>query len=211
MLFNLYLLTTLYTNTMGLIIIAKCNPIIKREIELNGYKIKEKDDTEYVINIMLLVLKFLITGYYLNKALKLTNKNFDIQKIIQEKLKEGEIENSSEKPIGFLDDSIFRDDRKKALSNGKYEKMLPYKANSSMYTKDRYPNKDEVDMDFWEEEEQRISSYIEETKEEDVVVKKEPLKEYFDSMSEDDIKTMMSQLETIRRLKKENDELLNKN
>src|SRR5574344_1850894 len=112
MLFNIYLLVILYTNTMGLIIISKCNPIINKIIESKGYKLIEKEDTDYVVITLLAILKFLIPVYYLKQALKISGNNFDIEKLIEEKLDKGEIEVSFfNEPVKKLDDSIFRDER----------------------------------------------------------------------------------------------------
>lgn len=210
MFLSLYLLATLYTNTMGLIILAKCQPIIKHEMELKGYRIVEKDDTDVVVNAIIGALKFLITGYYLNKALKLTGKDFDIQKIISEKLKEGEIELSDDAAY-LLSETVFRDNRKAAVLSSKgYEKKSSI-SNNSMYTKDRLPNRDSVDRSFWEEDEERIETYISESEPEiETAVRKEPIREYIESMTDEDIEGMQRQLTALIKLKEAQKELLNK-
>lgn len=198
MLFNLYLLLILYTNTMGLIIISKCNPIINKIIESKGYKLIDKEDTDYVVSTLLAVLKFLIPAYYLKQALKLSGNNFDIEKLIEEKLDKGEIEQSffaeNNKKI---DDSIFRDERKEALSKGAYSKPITYKANPSMYTKDRYPNRDGIDMGFWEED-SSIKTYVQE----DEVIPKpvaEPLsfENYVSTASEEELEKLLQRLKKL--------------
>lgn len=207
MLFSLYLLTILYTNTMGLIIIAKCNPIINREIELKGYKIVEKDEVDTVINILLNSLKFLIPGYFLKKAINLTNKDYNVDKLIEQKLKSKEIINDDETQVF---NSIFKSGNDNlSLSLGKYEKPSLYKSSSNtMYTDERKFNHEEVDMDFWEEEVSEIPS-LEENIDENIVIKKEPLQEYLDSISEEELISMAMELDKIRKLKKENEKLLN--
>ena len=52
MLISLYFLTIIYTNTMGLDIINKCNPIINKEIESKGYVKKELSDAELLSKII---------------------------------------------------------------------------------------------------------------------------------------------------------------
>ncbi len=209
LLLNLYILSTLYTNTMGLIIIAKCKPFVKQMIESNGYIVKEKDDTEFVIDIMLNILKFLVLALYLYEALKFNSKDFNVQKIIQEKERKGEIEkNPSQSAI--LDESIFRDERKPiSLSMGRYEKPTFYKAHSGMYTKDRYPNTDDIDMDFWEEEMDISSDLKEKVEMPNTYVKSDPLNEYLASMSPEDIEDMQRKLSEIEKMKKEHTRLLN--
>ena len=80
-----------------------------------------------------------------------------------------------------------------------------------MYTEERYPNTEDVDMDFWEEEERDLKPYLEETVEEEaeVQVKKEPMEEYLSSISEEELMDMAKQLELIRRLKKDSESFLN--
>lgn len=209
MIFSFYLLTILYTNTMGLIIISKCKPFINHEIETKGYKIKEKEDSDYVFNLLKKGIMFLIPGYYLKKAINLTCKDFNIYRVIDEKIKLGEIEtNTMDMPIV---DSIFKTDIGTLnLSKGKYEIYNSYKSrniNNSMYTDDRYSNTDEVDMDFWEEEVEEISCL--ETKVEKEVIKKEPIQEYIESISEEELIDMANQIDNIRKLKKANENLLN--
>lgn len=209
MILSLYLLLILYTNSMGLIIISKCNPFINREIEKKGYIVKEKDDKELLENIIKNGLLFLIPGYFLKKALTMTSKNIDIEDLIEQKNKNNEITplNSEETSI----DSIFKKENDK-LSIGKYDKVVPYKAASleeSMYTKERYPNSEDVDMDFWEEEEKDLKPYLEETVEETYEIKKEPMQEYLSSISEEELENMVKQLDLIRKLKKDSENFLN--
>ena len=209
MILSIYILSILYTNSMGLIIISKCTPFIDREIEKKGYSIKEKDDKELLNGIIKNALLFLIPGYFLKKALKLSNKDFNIDDLIEEKIKKNEITllSDSESTI----DSVFKKDNNK-LSIGKYDKIVPYKAMSleeSMYTKERYPNSEDVDMDFWEEEEKDLKPYLEDVVEEVQEVKKEPIQEYLSSISEEELENMAKQLDLIRRLKKDSDNFLN--
>ena len=209
MILSLYLLSIIYTNSMGLIIISKCSPFINREIEKKGYGIKEKNDKDLVEAIIKNSLLFLIPGYFLKKALKMTNKNANIDTIIDEKLKNNEIALLNEEDT--LVDSIFKRENDK-LSLGKYDKVVPYKAVSideSMYTKERYPNTEDVDMDFWEEEEKDLKPYLEETIEEVQEIKKEPMQEYLSSISDEELLNMAKQLELIRKLKKDSENLLN--
>ena len=207
MLFSLYLLTILYTNTMGLIIIAKCKPIINREIESKGYKIKEKDEVGMVLDLLMNSLKFLIPGYFLSKAIKLTGKDYNIDKIIEDKLTSNEISKNEEESVT---NSIFKpSDEKISLSLGRYEKSIPYKASTnSMYPSERYSSNEEIDMDFWEEEEV-LEPFIEEEASEKEMIKKEPLQEYIESISDEELLNMANQLDMIRRIKKENEKLLN--
>jgi hypothetical protein len=194
---------------MGLIIISKCNPFINREIEKKGYGIKEKTDKDLVEDVIKKSLLFLIPGYFLKKALKLTNKNTNIDDIIDEKLKNNEIVLLNEEET--VVDSIFKRDNDK-LSIGKYDKVVPYKAVSideSMYTKERYPNSEDIDMDFWEEEEKDIKPYLEETVEDVQEIKKEPMQEYLSSITDEELVNMAKQLELIRKLKKDSENLLN--
>lgn len=209
MILSLYLLSIIYTNSMGLIIISKCSPFINREIEKKGYGIKEKNDKDLVEAIIKNSLLFLIPGYFLKKALKMTNKNTNIETIIDEKLKNNEIALLNEEDT--LVDSIFKRENDK-LSLGKYDKVVPYKAVSideSMYTKERYPNTEDVDMDFWEEEEKDLKPYLEETIEEVQEIKKEPMQEYLSSISDEELLNMVKQLDLIRKLKKDSENLLN--
>ena len=197
MLFKLYLLSILYTNTMGWIIISKCNPIINKIIESKGYKLIDKDDTDYVVGVLVSVLKFLIPVYYLNEALKLSGKNFDIERLIEEKLDKGEIEQSFFNETNKkMDDSIFRDERKEALSKGSYSKPITYKANPSMYTKDRYPNRDGVDIAFWEED-PKIRTYVQ--VEEVVKPVAEPLsfEKYVSTASEEELEELLKRLKKL--------------
>lgn len=208
MIFSLYLLSILYTNTMGLIIISKCKPIINHEIESKGYRIKEKDDTEFFMDILTNSVKFLIPGYFLKKAVNLTGKDYNINKIIKDKINLGEII-ETESDVSVVDSIFKADPGKLNLSLGKYEKPIPYKSNTNtMYADERKFNDSEVDMDFWEEEENEIPA-LEEVKEETLSVKKEPLQEYLDSISEDELLSMAQELDRIRRLKKANESLLN--
>ncbi len=210
MILSLYLLSIVYTNSMGLIIISKCNPFINKEIENKGYLLKEKEDKEFLQYIIKNCLLFLIPGYFLKKALTLANKDADIDSLIDEKLKKNEIVTINKDETTF--DSIFKRDNEK-LSIGKYDKVIPYKATSleeSMYTKERYSNSEDVDMDFWEEEEKDLKPYLEEeTIEEKQVIKKEPMQEYLSSISEEELESMAKQLELIRKLKKDSEMLLN--
>ena len=213
MLVSLYLLTIIYTNTMGLIIINKCNPIINKEIESKGYIKKSLSDSELLSKIIKDSVLFLIPGYYLKKAIDLTSKDIDIDRFIKEKEKTGEFIKTTEdsEDDALRIDSIFKKEPK--LSLGKYEKPSIYKAmnnQESMYTDMRYPNSDEVDMDFWEEEEKDLIPYLEpENKEEVIEIKKEPVQEYLDSISEEELIDVIKKIETIRKLKKDSENFLN--
>lgn len=211
MILSLYLLSILYTNSMGLIIIHKCSPFINREIEKKGYIIKEKDDKELLESIIKNSLLFLIPGYFLKKALVLTSKDIDIDKMIEDKINKNEIVVLDEEQSTI--DTIFREENDK-LSLGKYDKIIPYKATSleeSMYTKERYPNSEDVDMDFWEEEEKDLKPYLEDTVNEIEVkeIKKEPIEEYLSSITEEELESMVKQLDIIRKLKKDSEKFLN--
>ncbi len=216
MLISLYLLSVLYTNSMGVIILSRCNPIINKQIEEKGYKKKEISDSELTGKIIKDCLLFLIPGYYLKKALDMTSKDTTIEKIIEDKVNDGEFESATIDEYTSEDipnvDSIFKKESK--LSLGKYERTTPYKAISnqdSMYTDIRYPNSEDIDMDFWEEEEKDIAPYLEETVVEDKEIKSEPMQEYLESISEDELLDMARQLEMIRKLKKDNEKFLNNN
>ncbi len=205
MLFNLYLISILYTNTMGLLIKSRCNPIIKYEYEKKGYKKVEKNDTEFVIDVVVSSVKFLIPGYYLKEALKMSGKNFDIDKIIETKVKNKEISLIDE-PLSIMnpDDSIFRDDRLdkvRTLSNTPTYKV------GSMYSKERYPNVVDFDRDFWEEEESSLTPFVEpEVVEENV---KNPMKSYVENISEEELNSLSESIEAIRKLKRVESQLLN--
>ena len=216
MLVSLYLLTIIYTNTMGLIIINKCSPYIDKEIESRGYTKRTLSDSELLNKIVKTSVLFLIPGYYLKKAIDLTNKEADLDRLIDEKVKSGEMIKTGEEQVGEdipEVDSIFK--KQSALSLENYDvpkfRAVSNTQNKSMYTDMRYPNSDEVDMDFWEEEEVTdLKPLLESENNENVVeLKKEPVKEYLDSISEEELISMMKQLETIRRLKKDSEEFLN--
>ena len=211
MIFSLYLLSVLYTNSMGIIILSKCRPFIDRQIEQKGYMKKEMSDSELSSKIIKDCILFLIPGYYLKKALDMTRKDLDLDKLIAEKIKDGEIVGGSEHLEDTpLVDSIFKKESK--LSFGKYENPTVYKAISnqdSMYTDIRYPNSEEVDMDFWEEEEKDIRPYLEENVVEQHEIKAEPMQEYLSSISEEELANMAKQLELIRKLKKDSEAFLN--
>ena len=203
MLLSLYLLSILYTNTMGLIILFKCNPLIDKLIEEKGYIKKEKSDNEFFNGIIKGAVMFLIPGYFLRKALKLTNKDADIDDIISEELEHNEIIPINEEKETKVD-SIFKKEDK--LSLGKYIKPDKYKAISneeSMYTEDRYPNTDEVDMEFWEEEINDLNPYLEETVVNNPRMKK-PIEEYLSSIPEEELLDMVDRIEKMRKLQKEN-------
>ena len=79
-----------------------------------------------------------------------------------------------------------------------------------MYSDTRLPKGDEVDMDFWEEEENDLKPSLETTEEQDnVEIRKEPIQEYLSSVSDDELIEMISQLDRIRKLKKESEDFLN--
>ena len=214
MVISLYLLTIIYTNTMGLIIISKCSPFINREIESKGYIKKELSDNELLSKFIKDSLLFLIPGYYLKKAIDLTNKDIDIDKYIESKEKTGEFIKISDVSSSRTD-SIFKKDLNLSLSKGKYENQSFHRVNNnenSMYTDMRYPNSDDVDMDFWEEEEQDLAPYLEQDDQAEIVeIRKEPVQEYLDSVSDDELIEMISQLDRIRKLKKESEDFLNNN
>lgn len=213
MLISLYLLTIIYTNTMGLIIISKCKPFINKEIESRGYIKKSLSDNELLSKVIKDSLLFFIPGYYLKKAIDLTSKDADIDKLIERKEKTGEFikaSNDEEYAVPKID-SIFK--KELSLSLGKYEKPSIYKSISnekSMYSDTRLPKGDEVDMDFWEEEENDLKPLLETTEEQDnVEIRKEPIQEYLSSVSDDELIEMISQLDRIRKLKKESEDFLN--
>ena len=179
------------------------------QIEKRGYIFKEKSDQELLKIIIKNSLLFLIPGYFLRKALKLSSKEERIDKLIEEKLNRNEI--SIIKDSENIFDTMFSKESD-SLSLGKYESIVPYKALSledSMYTKERYPNTEDIDMDFWEEEEKDLKPYLEETIEEVQEVKKEPMQEYLSSISEEELMDMVQRLELIRKLKKDSEKFLN--
>ena len=214
MLISLYLLTIIYTNTMGLIIINKCKPFIDREIEARGYVKKNLSDNELLSKVVKDSLLFLIPGYYLKKAIDLKSKDTDIDKLIEKKEKTGEfikVSNDEEYGVPKID-SIFKKDL--SLSLGQYEKQPMHKAitnERSMYPDTRLPKGEDVDIDFWEEEEVDSKTLLETSEEQGEVVeiRREPAQEYFDSFSDDELIEMISQLDRIRRLKKESEDFLN--
>lgn len=208
MILSLYLLSTLYTNSMGLIILSKCNPMIVEEIEKKGYILKEKTDEEVLKTIIKNSLLFLIPGYFLRKALKLSIKEDKINELIEEKLNKKEIIPVKSDNVY---DTVFSKENDK-LSLGKYESVVPYKAMSledSMYTKERYSNTEDIDMDFWEEEEKDLKPYLEEEEKQVQEIKKEPMQEYLSSISEEELENMAKQLDFIRKLKKDSEKFLN--
>lgn len=210
MILSLYLLLIIYTNSMGLIIISKCSPLINSEVEKRGYISKEKDDKELIESIVKNIILFLIPGYYLSKALKLPVKEEQLNKYIENKIKKNKIVSINKEESSI--DSIFRKDSEK-LSIGKYDKMIPYKAmplEESMYTKERYPNSEDVDMDFWEEEEKDLKPYLEdEVVDKFQEIKKDPMQEYLSSISAEELESMAKQLELIRKIKKDSENFLN--
>lgn len=213
MLISLYLLSIIYTNTMGLIIINKCKPFIDKEIESKGYVKKELSDNELLNKIIKDSVLFLIPGYYLKKAIDLTSNERDLDRIINEKVKSGEMvdTNKAELESDVPDvDSIFK--KEPRLSLGKYEKPSTYRAitnKESMYTDMRYPNTDDVDMDFWEEEEKDLKPCLEPEENTYTEINREPVQEYLNSISDEEIIDMFKKLEMIRRLKKETEDSLN--
>lgn len=210
MIISLYLLSIIYTNSMGLIIISKCNPLIKNEIEKRGYVFKEKEDKELLKDIIKSMILFLIPGYYLSKALKMPTKEEKLNKFIESKIDNNEIIAINKNDSTFDDAFKINSDK---LSIGKYDKIVPYKAMSleeSMYTKERYPNSEDVDMDFWEEEEKDLRPYLEDEVVEEVQeIKKEPMQEYLSSISDEELESMVKQLDLIRKLKKDSEKFLN--
>ena len=213
MLISLYLLTIIYTNTMGLIIISKCKPFINKEIESRGYIKKSLSDNELLSKVIKDSLLFFIPGYYLKNAIDLTSKDADIDKLIERKEKTGEfIKASNDEEYGVPKiDSIFKKDL--SLSLGQYEKQPMHKAitnERSMYPDTRLPKGEDVDMDFWGEEENDLKPLLETTEEQDnVEIRKEPIQEYLSSVSDDELIEMISQLDRIRKLKKESEDFLN--
>ncbi len=208
MILSLYLLLTFYTNSMGLIILSKCKPVIDSQIEKKGYILKEKSDEELLKEILKNMLLFLIPGYFLRKALKISTKEEYIDRIIEEKISKNQISTIKDENIC---DIMFSNENDK-LSLGKYESVVPYKAVSledSMYTKERYPNTEDIDMDFWEEEEKDLKPYLEEDEKQVQEIKKEPMQEYLSSISEEELENMAKQLDFIRKLKKDSEKFLN--
>ena len=209
MLVSLYLLTIIYTNTMGLIIINKCKPFIDKEIESRGYTKKELSDAELLSKTIKDSVLFLIPGYYLKRAIDLTSNERDLDKLINEKVKSGEMINTNK--VETSEDIPEVDSIFKKVPKRNYENVDTYRAvrsnGQSMYTDMRYPNSDEVDMDFWEEEETDLTESEEPSNV--VEIGKEPEQEYLSSISDEEILEMMKQLEAIRRFNKENGKILN--
>ena len=160
MILGFYILSIIYTNSMGLIAILICNPIIKRECELRGYRFKEKNDIDYVVDCLVSTSKFLIPGYYLNKAIKLAKNELNIDYIIKEKLDNKELEESD------IFDKASTDYEVSTKRSKISETMLedsPY--IKGFYEIERINQNKNFDYEFWEESEIKVTEFIESDKE----------------------------------------------